>query len=222
MFEYLVNFILDKKVKVEPRIETSDPEQEDNESDESYGHRLYSYHEEKEYDYSLLDKYEFLDDTADSLEEFVAQYSNLTDHTLYILTHSPCFSNLKVLDLRNGGSINTLMTLKTSYSKLNVASLEELYLNVNHGSRRKTYNISFLFICADGKFAKLKVLWIENFGASLKAKYEDSHGLMDGSEEEKMVDTHTAKLPASYRKLFLRGVNFPDELSQDLFDSLGS
>mmetsp|Transcript_29241 Transcript_29241/g.33502 ORF Transcript_29241/g.33502 Transcript_29241/m.33502 type:complete len:184 (-) Transcript_29241:287-838(-) len=160
--------------------------------------------------------YEFsCDNNVELLEEFVVPHNNLTDHCLYTLTHCQSFSNLRVLDLRNN-KIESLLTLIVSHAEFRAHSLEELYLSTTVGSRDSSYNISFFFTGVVQKLSNLKVLWLEAKKNRLFAQYEEyKQSLGDDCPVTKVKN-----LDLAYKKLYLKGVNFPDELGQDLLNSL--
>jgi len=178
--------------------------------------------------------YEFsCDNNVELLEEFVVPHNNLTDHCLYTLTHCQSFSNLRVLDLRNN-KIESLLTLIVSHAEFRAHSLEELYLSTTVGSRDSSYNISFFFTGIVRTLSNLKVLWLEAKNNRLFAQYEKEkmirvrlHRSNSFSNEECRQPlaydcpvTKMKNLNLAFKKLYLKGVNFPDELGQDLLNSL--
>mmetsp|Transcript_12910 Transcript_12910/g.14800 ORF Transcript_12910/g.14800 Transcript_12910/m.14800 type:complete len:239 (-) Transcript_12910:1035-1751(-) len=116
--------------------------------------------------------YEFIDNTIDPLEEFEVPDNKLTDHVLYILMHSPCFSNLRVIDMR-GNNLTSLATLKVNYFEMNIPNLEELYLSCNAHTPVMQNDISFFFLGLYEKITKLHVLWLEANHNPFCAMYDD-------------------------------------------------
>ena len=88
-------------------------------------------------------QYQFMTDFIDPIEEFVVPDSYFSDHWLYLLTNSPSFANLKIIDFR-GNPIKSLLLFKLNYFESQGTNLEELYVDtvVNEGN---SYNISFFF-----------------------------------------------------------------------------
>lgn len=152
---------------------------------------------------------------VEPLEELVVPHNGLTDHCLYTLTHCQSFFNLRVLDLRNN-KIESLLTLIASPAEFRAHSLEELYLSSIVASEDSSYNISFFFTGVVQKLSNLKVLWLEAKKNRLFAQYEEyKQSLGDDCPVTKVKN-----LDLAFKKLYLKGVNFPDELGQDLLNSL--
>ena len=132
-----------------------------------------------------------------------------------MLTHSPSFVNLKIVDFR-GNNIKSLLLLKINYSKSQGAVLEELYVDtiVNEG---ESYNISFLFEAAYKRFSNLKVLWIEAKSNNLFVEFGEEE-----LDSNKFTHDLTSKYNISYNfmKLFLGGIDFIGKWGQFIFDRL--
>ena len=84
----------------------------------------------------------------------------MTDHWLYILTHSPSFENLKIIDLR-ANPISSLKTLIAKGRGFYAPKLEELYLDTTVEDAKESHDISFFFNGYVDRLTKLKVLNIE-------------------------------------------------------------
>ena len=149
-----------------------------------------------------LRHYQINTDYIDPLEEFIVQNNRFTDHTLYMLTHSPSFQNLRVIDMRKN-PLNSLLTLKINAHQFQAPNLEELYVETD--TNNASYNISFIFTGFNESLQKLKVLWINSNSKSVYIKREHEHELI-------------SKL--SFTKLYLRNIKFKDDLAQELFDNL--
>ena len=128
----------------------------------------------------------------------------MTDHSLYILTHSSVFKNLKIIDFR-GNAVKSLETLKINYHLVVLPSLKEFYVDWIVSSQEQRYNILFFFNGLIEIFTKLDVLWIEAKSNSLFIKKE--------------VDIDCIKR-LSYSKLSLTNIVFEDGLGQELLDGL--
>mmetsp|Transcript_25012 Transcript_25012/g.28718 ORF Transcript_25012/g.28718 Transcript_25012/m.28718 type:complete len:518 (+) Transcript_25012:452-2005(+) len=149
-------------------------------------------------------KYEFRTDFVDPLIEFRVPYNLMTDHCLYILTHSKSFENLRVVDMR-GNPISSLLSLKVNYYQFKAPNLEELYVDTTVSSKETSYNISFFFTGLVPVLTRLKVLWIEAKVTPLFVQKEADEDVIP-------------KL--AYRTLFLRNVHFMDGLGQEIIDNL--
>ena len=151
-----------------------------------------------------FEHYDFFDDYVDPLEEFVAPYNNMTDHCLYILTHSPSFQNLKIIDLR-ANPISSLKTLIAKGRNFYAPKLEELYIDTTVEDTKESYDISFFFNGYVDRLTKLKVLYIESKENPLIVSLDDEV-------------FQISKL--SYIKLYLRNISFLNKSGQKLFDNL--
>ena len=141
-----------------------------------------------------LKKYKLTTDYIDPLEEFVAPYNAFSDHTLYLLTHAPCFVNLKIIDLR-GNQIKSLLWLRPNIFEECLIQLEELYVDtiVNEG---ESYDVSFLFKSFYGIFNTLQVLWIE---AKENNLYVENYEVSNINIDELSLDENNA-VPDPYRR----------------------
>ena len=149
-----------------------------------------------------LRHYTFQADYTDPLEEFRMPNNLFSDHTLYVLTHSPNFQNLRVIDLR-GNPLNSLKTLKINSHQFQAPSLEELYIETE--ANKHSENVSFIFTGINDILKNLKTLWIDSNSSSTYIKREFESEIID-------------KL--KYKKLFLRNITFVDDLIQDLLYNL--
>ena len=127
----------------------------------------------------------------------------MSDHSLYILTHSSVFSHLRIIDFR-GNWVKSLETLKVNYHLVILPSLKEFYVNWNVDSPEQSYNISFFFNGLIDRFTKLDVLWVEAKNNSLFVKKDKDDCIQ----------------PLLYSKLFLTNIVFEDEFGQEILDNL--
>ena len=174
-------------------------------------------------------QYQFVTGFIDPIEEFVVPDSYFSDHWLYLLTNSPSFVNLKIIDFR-GNPIKSLLLFKLNYFESQGTNLEELYVDtvVNEGN---SYNISFFFETFYERFNNLNVLWIEANSNNLFVENEElkiteeDQNLSDSSSEEVKSNSSNKKtkkrtLKYKFRKLFLGGINFIDRFGQDILNGL--
>ena len=160
-------------------------------------------------------EYKFETDFIDPLEEFSFRENCFTDHWLFLLTHSPSFANLKVIDLR-GNNIKSLLCLKVNHEEIYAPMLEELYIDTIV-SKDEIYNISFLFEILSLKFEYLNVLWVEAYQYNLYwekegRKCHEVDTEVDNSISKSNSDNVTWKY--KFRKLFLSGIDFINMFGQ--------
>lgn len=124
----------------------------------------------------------------------------IPDHCLYILTHSPSFKHLRVIDLR-GTFRGTLLTLKANPDEFSAPSLEEFYIDTLTSTPREAYDVSFLFSDLLVRMTQLKVLWLRSNKYKLFLLSEDIILLL-------------------YKTLYLNNIVFKGDTGQQFLDNL--
>ena len=90
--------------------------------------------------------YKLETDFINPLEVFSFRGNCFTDHWLFLLTHSPSFANLKVIDLREN-NIKFLLCLKVNHEDIYAPMLKELYIALLLAKKSPTTFHFYLRFC---------------------------------------------------------------------------
>ena len=152
----------------------------------------------------LFNNYDLVTDFVDPIEELRMTHNNLTNQTLYILSHSPSFSNLKVIDLREN-KIDSLEVMMINLHKIHLPALKELYIDVKTKEDDNHTDVTFMFTGILEFTRNLDVLWLKNTSKVFLVRPDDPEKLMN---------------PMPFKRLYLSNFNFADNCSINFIKSL--